>query len=131
MGLKNRVVVMTGATGGLGQVVAKVFAEQGAPLALLSTSTDKLNALLEELHVPAERSLAHAVDLRDAHATRGAAQAVANKFGHFDILLHFVGGWIGGKSVTEIALEDAESMLGQHLWTTLNLVQAFVPHLLS
>jgi NAD(P)-dependent dehydrogenase (short-subunit alcohol dehydrogenase family) len=48
-----------------------------------------------------------------------------------DILLHFVGGWIGGKPVTQVQLEEIASMLQQHLWTTFYLAQAFIPHLVA
>ena len=43
--MNNHVVVITGATGGLGQVTTHAFAEQGASLALLSNDQDKLDAL--------------------------------------------------------------------------------------
>ena len=129
MSLENRVAVITGATGNLGRVVAKYFAEQGARLALFGTNSEKLEALARELNVPAEQVLTHIVDLRNTDATNAAANAVIAKFGRTDILLNLVGGWTGGKSVSEVAANDVDDMLHQHLWTTFHLAQAFVPHL--
>jgi NAD(P)-dependent dehydrogenase (short-subunit alcohol dehydrogenase family) len=58
-------------------------------------------------------------------------QAVNEKFGRAEILLHLVGGWAGGKNVVEFAASETEELLQQHLWTTWYLVQAFVPQLLA
>ena len=66
MSMANRVVVITGATGGLGRVVARRFAAEGARLALFSSNQAHLDALAAELQLSAERVLVRAVDLRDA-----------------------------------------------------------------
>lgn len=131
MGLENRVAVITGATGGLGRVVAKRFAQLGVRLALLSTNAERLEQLARELDLPQERYLTRAVDLTNPRAAHEAAEAVLAKFGQADLLLHFVGGWIGGKPVTEVDTHEVAEMLDQHLWTSLYLAQAFVPTMLS
>ncbi len=131
MGIENRVAVITGATGGVGQVVAHQFAEQGARLALFSANSEHLEQLAGQLHSLADRVLTHALNLRDPNAARVAAQVVLDKFGRADILLHLVGGWSGGKRVVEVAANEVSEMLQQHLWTTLHLMQAFVPHFVA
>ena len=131
MSLENRVVVITGATGNLGRVVAKQYAEQDARLALFGTNAEKLDGLARELQLPMERLLVHAVDLRDANATQDAAKAVIGKFSRVDILLNLVGGWKGGKPINEFVASEVEEMLRQHLWTTFHLAQAFVPNLVA
>lgn len=131
MSLENRIAVITGATGGLGRVVARCLAEEGARLALLSTDSSRLAALAGELSLPQERWLARAVDLTDGAGAQAAAEAVVAKYGRIDILLHLVGGWTGGKTVTQTAVEEVASMLQQHLWTTFHVAQAFVPHLVT
>ena len=125
----NRVVVITGATGGLGQIATRAFAEQGVSLALLSTDQDKLDALARDLNLPSERILTHAVNLLDADAVRGAAKAVSAKFGRVDALIHLIGGWTGGKTIAESDTDEFKFMLDQHAWTTIHLIQAFSPKL--
>jgi NAD(P)-dependent dehydrogenase (short-subunit alcohol dehydrogenase family) len=127
--LENRIIVITGATGGLSRVVARVFADEGASLALLSTNPDKLDALSRDLDLPTERIITHAVDLTDPNAVRDSAEAVAIKFGQVDALIHLVGGWTGGRTIAESGLDEFESMLDQHAWTTVHLLRAFVPKL--
>ncbi len=131
MALENRVVVIAGATGGLGRVVAHRIAEQGARLALLGRSTERLEQLASEIGLTKDLYLAQEVDLSSLESVKVAAQAVATKFGKVDVLLNFVGGWTGGKSVVEVNPDDLSNMLQQHVWTTFNLTQAFVPHLVE
>jgi NAD(P)-dependent dehydrogenase (short-subunit alcohol dehydrogenase family) len=129
--MHDRVAVITGATGGLGRVVARRLAEAGARLALMSTSPDKLAELARELNLPKARYLTAAVDLTGPDAAQEAARAVLAQFGRADLLLNFVGGWIGGKAVAEVEAREVAQMLDRHLWTTFHLAQAFLPSMLA
>lgn len=131
MDFAERVVVITGATGGLGRVAARRFAEQGAKLALLGSHQGRLDSLIQELGVPSEQSQAFVTDLRDFESARSAAHAVAQRFGRADVLLHLVGGWVGGAPVVETSSADLTAMLDQHVWTTWHVLQAFVPLLVA
>jgi 3-oxoacyl-[acyl-carrier protein] reductase len=131
MSLENRVVVITGATGGLGRVVAYCLAESGTRLALVSSSAEKLEALERELNLSQGQVLSFAVDLSQPEAAQSVLDTVTSRFGHADILLHFVGGWTGGKSVAQVAVDDLSTMLQQHLWSTFYLAQVFGPHLVA
>ncbi len=130
MTLANRTAVITGASGGLGSVLTRDLASLGANLALLERNPAKLAYLVDDLALPQERVLTQAVDLLDAGAARGAADAVVARFGRVDILLHVVGGWTGGKTLVDTPAADLETMLDQHVWTSFNALQAFVPHLI-
>lgn len=129
MGLNERVFVITGATGGLGRVVAHRLAETGARLVLVSSSAEKLEVLERELNLAEERTLSIAVDLGLPKAAQSVLDAVVARFGRADVLLHFVGGWIGGTPVATVSAEDVSTMLQQHLWTTFYMAQVFGPHL--
>ncbi len=131
MSIRDRVAVITGATGGLGRTVARLLADEGARLALVSASADKLAELARELNLPGEQYIALGRDLTDPGAVREAAQAVRAKFGRADLLLHLVGGRLGGQPVTEVEPGEVAKMLDQHLWTTLYLAQAFVPGMIA
>jgi NAD(P)-dependent dehydrogenase (short-subunit alcohol dehydrogenase family) len=62
----------------------------------------------------------------EANASAGEILA---KFGRIDILLHLAGGWTGGKDILEASSDDLTFMLNQHVWTSFNVIQAFIPHL--
>ena len=131
MTVKDRVAIITGASGGLGTVVAKQFAEEGTRLALLDRSLERLRQLVSDLKLTEDRYLLSASDLTNPEAVRAAAKDVMAKFDRADILLNLVGGFVGGKKVVELARDDLSDMLQQHVWTTFHLAQAFVPHLIA
>jgi len=125
----GKIMVITGATGVLGNKTAQAFAERGHSLALLDNDQNKLDSLARDLNLPNERFFASIVDLRDGQAVQAAAEAVAAKFGSIHALIHLVGGWVGGKTFPETTEEDLDFMLGQHVWTTFHLFRAFSPKL--
>ena len=127
--MKSKTIVITGATGVLGNLVAKTFAERGHNIALLAKDQAKLDSLACDLDLPKDRLYAQAIDLLNGKAVHDSAQAVLSKFGSIHALIHLVGGWTGGKTIPESSKDDFESMLDQHIWTTFHLLQAFTPHI--
>ena len=129
MNAPRKTVVVAGATGVLGNLVAKTFAERGHNLVLLAKDQNKLDSLTRDLNLPSERLYTQAIDLLNGHAVHDSVEAVVSKFGSVHALIHLVGGWTGGKTIPEASADDFESMLNQHAWTTFHLLQAFVPHI--
>lgn len=123
--MMNRNIVITGATGVLGSLVAKTFAGMGHNLALLDFDQNKLDSLVRELGLPSERILPQTVDLLNGQALHDSARAVVNKFGSVHAVFHLVGGWVGGKTFTDTTNDDLEFMINQHIRTTFNLFKAF------
>ena len=128
---KSGAIVITGATGALGVKTAHAFAGLGHSLVLLDNDQAKLDALTRDLDLSADRILASVVDLRNGEAVHSAAEAVSVKLGAVQGLVHLVGGWVGGKTLTESSSQDLEAMLGQHVWTTFHLFQSFTPLLVK
>ena len=127
MTLENRIAIITGATGGVGRVAARRFADEGAQLVLLGRDGMRLNELASELELPEDRYLVADVDLTDPEAVEAAANSVAEKFGRIDILLHLVGGYSGGEKLVDVPATEMSAMLDQHVWTTFNVFKAFGP----
>ncbi len=120
-----KTIVITGATGVLGNLVAKTFAELGHNIALLAKDQNKLDSLSADLNLPAERLYTQTIDLLDKQAVHDSAAAVVSKFGRVHALFHLVGGWAGGKAFVETPAQDLEFMLNQHVHTTFNLFKSF------
>ncbi|MFN8412913.1 MAG: SDR family oxidoreductase [Anaerolineales bacterium] len=125
----TKTIIITGATGVLGNLVAKTFAVQGHNIVLLDKDQVKLDSLIADLNLPSERLFTQTIDLLDAQALHDSAEAVLSKFGNLHALIHLVGGWTGGKTIAEASKDELESMLNQHVWTTFHLLQAFGPHI--
>jgi NAD(P)-dependent dehydrogenase (short-subunit alcohol dehydrogenase family) len=125
----SKTIVITGATGVLGNKTAQAFAARGHALVLLGKDQNKLDSLVRNLNLPNDRLFTSIVDLRDGQAVDAAAEAVSAKFGNVHALIHLVGGWTGGKTLAETSQDDLDFMLGQHVWTTFYLFRAFSPKL--
>jgi NAD(P)-dependent dehydrogenase (short-subunit alcohol dehydrogenase family) len=125
------VVVVAGASGGLGPVVARVLADRGATLALGERNQERLDGLVAELGLPEDRVDGHAIDLLEDGAAGAWAEHVTSRFGRVDALLHLVGGWRGGKPIAESPVED-DRWLHDLLVRTVQLAtRAFLPALAS
>lgn len=128
---ERRVALITGATGGLGGVLAADLLEAGYDLALFGSNQPRLAAMASGLDAPAERHLAVEVDLGDVAAVGQALDTVYAHFGRIDALAHLVGGWTGGIRIADSDDEPYTSMIAQHLWTPLNVVRALSPRMVS
>ncbi len=121
------VVLVTGATGGLGRVVVRQFAKDGGRLALAGTDRGRLDKVAARAALADGAWLPVVGNLRDRETARAMVGAVETHYGRIDVLLHLVGGWAGGTPVVDLDPDEITSMLDQHLWTTFHLVQAIVP----
>lgn len=127
MGIADRVVLITGATGPLGRAAAAAFAADGARLGLVGTDADRLETLAADLALPGDAWVPAVADLTDRAAARAAVATVEDRFGRIDVLLHLVGGWTGGIALVDLDPEVLAGMLGQHVWSTFHVAQAVVP----
>src|SRR6185437_7421257 len=89
-GLNEKVVVVTGASGGIGSAIARRFAEEGAKVVV---HYRRQRAQAEALKLPREQSLLVGADLtKEAHVRRLFASAV-KRFGRVDTLIANAGSW--------------------------------------
>jgi NAD(P)-dependent dehydrogenase (short-subunit alcohol dehydrogenase family) len=98
-------------------------------IALVGSQLAPVRALGGDLGIEDNQWMALAADLRDAKAAEDAVAAVVDRFGKVEILVHLVGGYHGGEPVIQTRDAEVGAMLAQHLWTTLNMVRAVVPHM--
>jgi NAD(P)-dependent dehydrogenase (short-subunit alcohol dehydrogenase family) len=103
----GRVVVVTGATGPVGEAVCQLLDERGAIVLAVGTDADRLDGV-----VATER---YVCDLTDGEAVAEFAAVVEAEYGKVDGLLHLVGGWRPGHDT-----DDFDWLEGQ-LLTTLRL----------
>ena len=129
--LQGRVVLIGGATGGLGSAVTREFAKTEARLALTSTSAEDLDDLAAALNLPDGRILTSTVDATDPESVEDLVSAVVDRFGALHVLLNTVGGWGGGKSVAETPVDQWEWMLTLNLRSAFLLSRAVLPHMLE
>ena len=125
MSLHDAVVVVAGAGGGAGAAVVRRLASVGAVVVTADRSLESTESLVAE--IPAIHP--YAVDLLDEVATNAWAQSVAAEFGRVDGVVHLVGGWRGGKGITEADLADWDFLSGLLVRTVQHTTRAFHDHL--
>ena len=79
------VVVVTGASAGLGRAIVRAWATRGAWLGLIARGTDGLEAAREEIEALGGRALALPLDVADADAVEAAAGRVEAELGPIDV----------------------------------------------
>lgn len=82
---EDKVVVITGATGGVGRATAWEFAKQGAKVALLARGTEQLEGTKKEVEQYGGTALAISVDVSDAEAVENAAERIEKELGPIDV----------------------------------------------
>ncbi|NIZ61854.1 short-chain dehydrogenase [Sedimentitalea sp. CY04] len=88
MDFKDKTVLITGASRGIGAETARVFAAAGANVALLARSADSLEALAAEI---GENALALACDVSDYASVEAAVKQTVERFGGLDVLINNAG----------------------------------------
>ena len=83
--MNERVVVITGASSGVGRASARAFAAEGASVALLARGRDGLEAAAADVECFGGRALTHPVDVSDAGAVNAAAQRIEAELGPVDV----------------------------------------------
>jgi NAD(P)-dependent dehydrogenase (short-subunit alcohol dehydrogenase family) len=129
--LRDRVVLISGATGALGSAVTRTFAQTPVHLALTGRSEQKLERLAVEAGLPGEHIFTTVADVTQAASVEDLADAVLAHFGRIDVLLNTAGGWSGGKPVWETPVDEWDHMLALNLHSAFLLSRAVLPHMLE
>ena len=117
-------VLVTGASRGIGEAIARAFAARGCTLGLLARSTDQLERLAASL--PGEGHMALEGDVADAGSIAGAVE----RFGEVDVLVANAG-ITHYMPFAELPLEKAEQMDRVNWLGTLYTVKAALPGMLE
>jgi NADP-dependent 3-hydroxy acid dehydrogenase YdfG len=121
--LDGRVVVVTGASSGIGLATAELAHERGAEVVLLARRAQLLEEIAGRL---GKRVMAVPTDVGDRNSVRAAFAAVASAFGRVDILAN-VSGLMRYRLLAECADEDIDAVLGASLLGTIYTCRAAVP----
>ena len=122
MELHDRVVIVTGASSGIGAAFARLAAREGAHLVLAARRTERLEALAAELG----GALPVTTDMRDPDQVRGLVDAAVAAFGRVDVLVNNAGQGLH-VPVEEVRLDDLQAVVELDLYGPLLAMQAVVP----
>jgi len=119
--MNGKVIVVTGASGALGKVVAETALARGARVAGVDHAASQIPATASRIELGG-------VDLSDAAAAKEAIEAVAAHFGSCDALINIAGGF-AFETVAEGDAKTWQRMYALNVLTALNASRAAIPHL--
>src|SRR5690242_390297 len=119
--MNGKVIVVTGASGALGKVVATAALARGARVARLDHAATQAPATKDRIELGG-------VDLTDAVQTRRAIDAAASHFGRLDALVNVAGGF-AFETIAEGDPKTWQRMFAINVLTALNASRSAIPHL--
>jgi len=114
MNFKNKVVVITGASSGIGEASAIKFAKKNAKVVLVARRKEKLLQVQKEISQYTDSTLVHQCDVSNKSQVKEMADTVLDTFGRIDVLVNNAGFVIYGK-VSELTIEEIESQMENKL----------------
>ena len=110
MNYKNKVVVITGASSGIGEASAIKFARKNAKVVLVARRKEKLLQVQKEISQYTDSILVCQCDVSNKSQVKEMTDTVLDTFGRIDVLVNNAGFVIYGK-VSELTIEEIESQM--------------------
>jgi 3-oxoacyl-[acyl-carrier protein] reductase len=122
--LTGSVAIVTGASEGIAEAIAKMFAREGAAVAVVSRNLERTQRIAGEIERDGGCALALAADVRRAPEVQRMVQAVIERWSKVDILVNGVGGYTGKAGIEDIAEEQWDAVIELNVKTAFLCAQA-------
>jgi NADP-dependent 3-hydroxy acid dehydrogenase YdfG len=127
-GIAGKVVVITGASSGLGEATARHLAAQGATVVVGARRIERLRQLVEELTTAGGRALAVATDVTDAAQVQRLVDTAVETYGRIDVLLNNAG-LMPHSPLERRKIEDWDRTIDVNIKGVLYGIAAALPHM--
>ena len=129
LGLKNRGVIVTGSSSGIGRATAEAFAREGAQVAMCARTADALHAAADGIRRRHNAEVvAEPLDVSDSSAVRRFVEQIAKRFGRIDVCLCNAGG-PPAKNFLAADPQDWRRAVDQNLMSVVHLAREVIPHM--
>jgi NADP-dependent 3-hydroxy acid dehydrogenase YdfG len=126
MDLKNKVVIITGASSGIGKATARKLAKEGASVVLCARSEDELNTLRDKIESEGGKALVVKTDVTKPGDLQNAIALAVEEFGSIDVLINNAG-LMPLSYVEKLKTDEWEKMVDVNIKGVLNGVAAVLP----
>ena len=128
LGLKDKVVLVTGASRGIGRAIALSFAGEGCRLALASRTPETLAAVANEVDALGAEARHWVTDVTDPTQVESLVQNACQTWGGIDILVNNAGGSLP-KAFEAVSDDEWERIVNLNLFSAIRLSRAVLPHM--
>ncbi len=126
MDIQDKVVIITGASEGIGLATARLFAQEGAKVALAARSADTLHTIVNELHEQHREAVAVPTDMRNKDAIEAMVDSVFQQYGRIDILINNAGQAVRG-NVADVDIDQFRQVFELNVLGPVEAMQALIP----
>ncbi|SMO40976.1 Short-chain dehydrogenase [Saccharicrinis carchari] len=128
--MQNKVVIITGASSGIGLALAKEFAQRGSKLVLAARSSDKLHDIEEELKKHGTEVITVTTDVSIERECKNMVDTAVEKFGCIDILINNAG--LSMRALfKDVELSVLKQLMEVNFWGTVYCTKYALPYLLK
>src|SRR5438128_2060354 len=127
--LTGRVVLVAGASSGMGRATALAFAEDGADIAIVARRREPLEELAVRIGAMGRRSAVCPADLTDPDATEAAFARAIEQLGPLDVVVITAGTNIRERALTVLSQAGWDEVIGGNVETAFQVTRAAVPRL--
>lgn len=129
--LDGKVAIVTGGNAGIGEAVAKRFAEEGAAVVITGRRQAELDRVMSGIRHNKGKGLSVAGSVTDEPHVQDVTQRALDSFGHIDILVNNAGIADFGKRIHEIDDAAWDTIIDVNLTGVFRMTRAVVPHMLK
>lgn len=126
--IDRQVIVITGASSGIGLATARLAAKRGAKLVLAARSQETTKRVADEINQGGGEAIAVSCDVADRHQVERLAETAVERFGRIDTWVNDAGLSIYGR-LDEVSEEDSRRLFDINFWGVYHGSLAALPHL--
>jgi len=126
--IEGKVVVITGASSGLGEAAARMLSEQGATVVLGARRAGRIEALANELKAKGGKALAITTDVTKAAEVQALVDEAVKQFGKIDVIINNAG-LMPQSSLDRLRIDDWDQMIDVNIKGVLYGIAAVLPYM--
>ena len=127
-GIKNKIVVVTGASSGLGEATARLLSAQGATVVLGARRADRLQSLAKDLESRGGKALALTTDVTRREQVKALVDSAVQAYGRIDVMINNAG-LMPQAALERLKVDEWEQMIDVNIKGVLYGIAAALPHM--